>query len=77
MPWHARLLLGLGGLCALTGGAIAGGLGADWHPLFGSDGSALVFFVSAMALVGSGLFPIVLARLADADRGATPPPPPQ
>ncbi|MCB1886214.1 MAG: hypothetical protein KDH20_01290 [Rhodocyclaceae bacterium] len=72
VPWHARLLLALGGVCGLAGSAVAADLVSAWHPLLAADGTAIVLLVSAVALVGSGLFPIVFQRLAAADNPAPP-----
>jgi hypothetical protein len=56
----------LGGLCAVAGVAAFAGLLKDIHPIF-QDGVAagLALLVSAIALILSGLFPLVLRRLAE------------
>ncbi len=72
VPWHARLLIALGMACGLVAGAVAAELASDWHPLLASDGAAIVLLVSSVALVGSGLFPLALARLAAADPPSAP-----
>ena len=51
------ILTGLPGLAALTG------LGAQWHPLLADTGTGIALIVSAIALIGSGLFPLVISRM--------------
>lgn len=67
MPILARLLIALGALLLACGAALAAGAARDWHPLLAAPGAGLVLIVSAIALIGSGLFPLVLARLAARD----------
>lgn len=61
-------LLALPGLGALLSGTIL--LVGDFtstHPLLGEPATALALLVSAVALLGSAAFPIVLRRLAARD----------
>ena len=66
-PLFAWLMILSGGLCALSGLALMAGFGRAWHPLLASDGAGIVLLVSGIALAGSGVFPLVFARLAAAD----------
>ena len=61
-------LLGLPGLACLAAGVVllAFDLGA-LHPLLGGAGAGLALLVSAIALLGSAAFPLVLRRLAERD----------
>lgn len=63
MPWSAQVMFVLAALC--TGLAVLNfaGMGGSVHPLLASDGAGLALLVSAVALLGSGMFPLVLARL--------------
>lgn len=64
-------LLGLPGLICLFGGlALLVGDFSELHPILAADGSAIVLIVSAIALLGSAAFPIVLRRLANAEAPA-------
>ncbi|MBL8484448.1 MAG: hypothetical protein JNJ60_19795 [Rhodocyclaceae bacterium] len=69
-PIGALLMVFLGAVCLVFGGVLMMGFGHDWHPLLASSNAGLVFAVSGVALVGSGIFPIVFALLAAADRRA-------
>lgn len=75
MPIFPRLLITLGALLMVCGVALAAGAGSDWHPLLSGPGAGLVLIVSAIALIASGLFPLVLRRLAARDLPAGRPPP--
>lgn len=63
----ATWLLGLPGVVALLAGIVL--LIGDFseHPILGEAGTAIVLLVSGLALLGSGAFPLVLARLANRD----------
>ena len=63
----ATWLLGLPGVVALLAGIAL--LIGDFseHPILGEPGTAIVLLVSALALLGSSAFPLVLARLASHD----------
>lgn len=68
IPVSGRILLALGIVTLLAGIAVMAGPGRQWHPLLAAPGAGLALVVSAVALFGSAAFPIVLARLAAADR---------
>jgi len=57
----------LGILCAIPGIVSMAGFGAAIHPVLADEGAGFAFLVSAVALVGSGLFPLVIARLRAAE----------
>lgn len=64
-------LLGLPGLVCLVAGIVL--LAFDFgtvHPLLEGAGAGLALLVSAVALLGSAAFPLVLRRLAARDRPA-------
>jgi hypothetical protein len=64
-------LLGLPGLaCLFAGLVLLAGDFSDVHPLLAESGTAIVLIVSAIALLGSAAFPVVLRHLADADAPA-------
>lgn len=67
-PLSFIVLTALGLICLLTG--IAALLGAlhNVHPVFGDSLAGLALIVSAIALLLSGAFPLVLRRLAERDR---------
>jgi hypothetical protein len=44
------------------------------HPALADPMAGLAFFVSAIALAGTGAFPLVFARLARRDAASKPPP---
>ncbi|ACR01403.1 MULTISPECIES: hypothetical protein [Thauera] len=79
-PVAARLplvALALFGLAAVSLGAALlcfAGLGALLHPALSDPMAGLAFLVSAIALAGTGAFPLVFARLARRDAGPQPPP---
>lgn len=50
-------------LCALPGLASLIGLGNALHPMLEDPMAGLALLVSAIALAGSGAFPLVIARL--------------
>lgn len=65
-PISFLVLALLGVLCLLAGIAALGGLLTGVHPLF-NDGAAagLALIVTAIALLLTGAFPLVLRRLAE------------
>jgi Zn-dependent protease with chaperone function len=65
-PLAFLFFAGLGVICLLAGIAAAAGLLAGLHPLF-NDGLAagLALIVSAVALILTAAFPLVLRRLAE------------
>lgn len=60
---------GAAGALALSGG------GAWIHPVLNDTGAGIALLVTAVALVGSGFFPLVISRLIANDKreGAAPP----
>jgi len=65
-PWSFLFFAGLGVICFLAGIAALAGLLTGLHPIF-NDGMAagLALVVSAIALILTGAFPLVLRRLAE------------
>ena len=57
----------LGVLCAIPGIVSLAGYGASLHPVLDDPMAGLAFIVSAIALIGSGAFPLVIARLKQGD----------
>ena len=74
MPLAARVPFALAALCLLPALLCFAGYGALLHPALADPMAGLAFFVSAIALAGSGAFPLVFARLARRDADAKPPP---
>lgn len=66
-PWSALLLFGLAALCMVPAVMCFAGAGGLIHPALAEPMAGVVFLVSAIALAGSGGFPMVMARLADRD----------
>lgn len=56
-------LLGL--LCTLAGLISLAGFGALLHPMLDDPMAGLAFIVSAIALFGSGAFPLVIEKLRE------------
>lgn len=54
-------------LCALPGVVSLTGFGTTLHPLLADEGAGLALVVSAAALFGSGMFPLVISRLRAGD----------
>ena len=67
-PITFLVLTALGVLCLLAGMAALTGLLHGTHPLFNDDMAGWALIVSAIALVLSGAFPLVLRRLQEHDR---------
>lgn len=63
-------LTALGCICLVTGVLALLGLLQGLHPLFADSSTALALIVSAVALLLSGAFPLVLQRLAEKDCAA-------
>ena len=61
----------LGLLCVVPGAVSMAGFGAALHPLLADEGAGLALIVSAIALFGSGAFPLVIARLRMNDSQAS------
>ena len=68
-PASFVILTVLGILCAIPGVFSLLGFGALLHPLLDDPMAGLAFIVSAVALVGSGAFPLVIEKLKE-DEGA-------
>ncbi len=67
----AAWLLGLPGMvCLCAGLLLLAGDFASLHPLLAGSAAGLALLVSAIALLGSAAFPVVLRRLAERDRPA-------
>lgn len=68
IPLLSLLLFGLAVLCMVPALLSFAGQGARLHPVLAEPMAGLAFLVSAVALAGSGAFPLVLARLAERDQ---------
>lgn len=64
-PISFIVLTALGVLVAIPGAMSMAGAGAALHPLLADPMAGLALIVSAIALVGSGLFPYAIARLVN------------
>lgn len=64
-PVSFVVLTSLGIATGLPGLASVAGFGGAIHPLLDDPMAGLALIVSAVALIGSGLFPFVIARLAN------------
>jgi hypothetical protein len=64
-PLSFLVLSTLGILCALPGLISIAGFGAAIHPVLADPMAGLAFIVSAVALLGSGAFPLVIANLKE------------
>ncbi|MEY2631955.1 MAG: hypothetical protein RIR00_609 [Pseudomonadota bacterium] len=62
-PYSFLILTGLGVLTAIPGLLSVAGFGGVIHPILDDPVAGLALLVSAVALVGSGAFPLVIARL--------------
>ncbi len=67
MPLSALVLFVLAALALIPALMSFAGEGARFHPALSDPMAGLAFLVSAIALAGSGAFPLVLARLARRD----------
>lgn len=67
LPVSFLILTTLGVLCALVGLLSVAGFGGMLHPVLEDPMAGLAFIVSAVALVGSGAFPLVLEKLQERD----------
>lgn len=68
MPLSALVLFVLAVLALIPALMCFAGEGERLHPVLSDPMAGLAFLVSAIALGGSGAFPLVLARLARRDR---------
>jgi hypothetical protein len=64
-PISFIVLTALGVLCAIPGLISIAGFGAALHPVLDDPMAGLAFIVSAVALVGSGVFPLVIEKLKE------------
>jgi len=64
-PISFLVLTTLGVVCAIPGVISLAGYGASLHPLLAEPMSGLAFIVSAIALIGSGAFPLVIEKLKE------------
>jgi hypothetical protein len=64
MPLPALVLFVLAALVLIPALMCFAGEGARLHPALSDPMAGLAFLVSAVALAGSGAFPLVLSRLA-------------
>ena len=64
-PISFLVLTTLGVVCAIPGVISLAGYGANLHPLLAEPMSGLAFIVSAIALIGSGAFPLVIEKLKE------------
>lgn len=62
-PFSFVSLAGLGAVVAVPGVASVAGYGEALHPVLADPMAGLALLVSAVALIGSGLFPFFIARL--------------
>jgi hypothetical protein len=66
-PFSFIALTTLGVICAIPGLVSLLGFGASIHPVLDDPMAGLAFIVSAVALIGSGAFPLVIAKLKEND----------
>ena len=64
-PFSFIVLTALGVLCAIPGLISIAGFGAALHPVLEDPMAGLAFVVSAVALIGSGAFPLVVEKLKE------------
>jgi len=64
-PLSFIILTALGVLCAIPGLVSIAGFGAILHPVLDDQMAGLAFIVSAVALIGSGAFPLVIEKLKE------------
>jgi hypothetical protein len=68
-PVSFLVLTSLGIVCAIPGILSLLGFGGLLHPVLDDPMAGLAFIISAVALVGSGAFPLVIEKLKE-DEGA-------
>ena len=68
-PFSFIVLTVLGALCAIPGLISIAGFGAVLHPVLEDPMAGLAFIVSAVALIGSGAFPLVIEKLKENEGG--------
>ena len=64
-PISFIILTALGILCAIPGAISLAGFGTAIHPVLDDPVAGLAFIVSAVALIGSGAFPLVIEKLKE------------
>lgn len=64
-PKSFVVLTALGVLCLIPGALSVAGFGGAIHPLLEDPMAGLAFIVSAVALFGSGAFPLVIEKLKE------------
>lgn len=64
-PLSFIALTTLGVLCAIPGLLSLAGMGASMHPVLDDPMAGLAFIVSAVALIGSGAFPLIIEKLKE------------
>ena len=64
-PFSFIVLTALGVLCAIPGLLSVAGFGVLLHPVLEDPMAGLAFIVSAVALIGSGAFPLVIEKLKE------------
>ena len=64
-PTSFLLLTGLGIVCDIPGAISLAGFGASLHPVLDDPMAGMAFIVSAIALIGSGAFPLVIEKLKE------------
>ncbi len=64
-PLSFIVLTSLGVLCAIPGLISIAGFGGVLHPVLDDPMAGLAFIVSAVALIGSGAFPLIIERLKE------------
>lgn len=62
-PFSFIALTLLAVLCAIPGLISLAGFGASLHPVLDDPMAGLAFIVSAVALLGSGAFPLIIEKL--------------
>jgi len=68
-PLSFVVLTSLGLVCAIPGLISLAGFGASLHPVLEDPMAGLAFIVSAVALIGSGAFPLVIEKLKENEGG--------
>lgn len=64
-PFSFIVLTALGVICVIPGVISLLGFGASLHPVLDDPMAGLAFIVSALALIGSGAFPLVIEKLKE------------
>ncbi len=64
-PLSFIVLSALAVLCAIPGLISIAGFGAALHPVLDDPMAGLAFIVSAVALIGSGAFPLIIEKLKE------------